>query len=81
MAARPRRPVPPPEKFTVGDAVHIFLGFLMIPLGAVILYQTVTIIKSVTGVAVGVAFVAFGVYRLFTAFTRYRMLIRNRAKM
>jgi hypothetical protein len=81
MARRPRRPIPPPEKLTGRDIVHIFLGFLMIPLGAIILYNTITVIKSITGIAVGLAFMAFGVYRVVTAVIRYRMLLRSRAKM
>lgn len=76
-----RRPVPPPERLTAKDIIHIFFGALMIPLGAVILYRTVTVIRSFTGIAVGAAFVAFGVYRLATAFIRYKMLLRMRAKM
>ncbi|HVP90578.1 MAG TPA: hypothetical protein VMS75_05110 [Terriglobales bacterium] len=81
MAKRPRRLIPPPERLTLKDIAHIFLGFLMVPLGAVILYHALATVKSITGLAVGAAFVAFGVYRLTTAFTRYRMLLRNKARM
>lgn len=52
----------------------------MVPIGAVILYRTATTIRSFTGIAIGAAFLAFGVYRLATAFIRYRMLLRMRAR-
>jgi hypothetical protein len=76
----PRRPSPPPERLTARDVVQIVFGFLMVPIGAVILYRTATTIRSFTGIAIGAAFLAFGVYRLATAFIRYRMLLRMRAR-
>jgi hypothetical protein len=78
--SRPRQPVPPPEKLTVADIIHIIFAFLMIPLGLMILYRTLTTIKSVTGWLVGAAFLAFGVYRLYMAYTRYKMLSRDQTK-
>ncbi len=52
----------------------------MIPLGLLILYRTVTTIKTVTGWLVGAAFLVFGVYRLYMAYTRYKMLPERRTK-
>ena len=72
------RPLPPPEQFTLADACRIGLGLLMIPLGIIILVRTLAIAVTVTGVLVGGAFVAFGVYRLWLAWNRYH-LYRQRA--
>ena len=80
MPSRLRRPVPPPEKLTAADIIHIVFAFLMIPLGLIILYRTVTTIKTVTGWLVGAAFLVFGVYRLYLAYTRYKMLPKRRTK-
>jgi len=47
-------------------------GLLMIPLGIVILVRTVTVAVTVPGILVGCAFVAFGFYRLWLGWSRYR---------
>jgi hypothetical protein len=75
-----RRLIPPPEKLTVTDVAQLILGFLMIPLGLIILYHAVTRIPTVTAFVVGLAFLAFGLYRVTTASVRYGMLRRSRAK-
>ena len=80
MVARLRRPVPPPERLSAKDVLHIIFGFLMLPLGAVILYRVLRTAPSLTGIVVGLAFMAFGVHRLYTALTRCRMLRRDRTK-
>jgi len=64
----------PPEKLTAGDVVHIVFGVLMIPLGLIILFRTLTTIRTLTGLLVGIAFVSFGVYRLYMAYIRYGLL-------
>ncbi len=73
----PRQPLPPPESFTRTDMLHIALAALMIPLGVVILVRTLAIAVTATGILVGVAFVGFGVYRLWLAGHRY-LLYRQR---
>jgi hypothetical protein len=73
-----RRPLPPPERFTVTDALHIAFGLLMIPLGIVILVRTLSIAVTVTGLLVGVVFIAFGIYRTWLACVRYRLYSRNK---
>lgn len=78
MPARPRRPIPPPEKLTVTDIIHIILAVLMVPLGLIILFRNATTMRTITGWLVGAAFVSFGVYRLYLAFVRYRMLLQRR---
>jgi hypothetical protein len=75
-----RRPIPPPEMLSLGDIIHIIFGTLMIPLGLIILFRTMTSVKSISGVLVGGAFAAFGAYRLYTGYTRYKMLAQRRAK-
>jgi hypothetical protein len=45
----------------------------MIPLGVIILVRTQAIAVTLPGVLIGGAFVAFGVYRLWTAWSRYRL--------
>lgn len=73
-----RPPLPPPERFTVSDALHIALGLLMIPLGAVILWRTSAIAVTTSGLAVGLAFIGFGVYRSWLALSRYRLYRRTK---
>lgn len=75
-----RRPIPPPQKLTVTDVAKVVLGVLMIPLGLIILYHALTRIPTVTAFVVGLAFLAFGLYRVTTASVRYGMLRRSRAK-
>lgn len=76
----PRRPLPLPEQFTAADLLRIGLGLLMIPLGIIILVRTLAIAVTVTGVLVGGAFVAFGLHRLWLAWTRYRLYRQNKSK-
>ncbi len=71
------RPLPPPEKFTVRDALQILLGVIMIPLGAVILYSTTSLAlqhgalsRALPGILVGGAFLLFGLYRTLFAWGR-----------
>ena len=73
-----RLPLPAPERFTLADALRIALGFLMIPLGVVILVRTLSIAVTLTGVVTGLAFVAFGVYRTWMALVRYRLYRQTR---
>lgn len=73
-----RRHLPAPERFTFSDVFRIGLGIMMIPLGVVILVRTLAITVTGPGVLVGSAFVAFGFYRLWLAWTRYRLYRRNK---
>jgi hypothetical protein len=77
-AEMPRLSLPAPEQFTAADALHIGLSLLMIPLGIVILARTLSIAVTASGVLVGGAFVAFGVYRLWLAGKRYRQYRQNK---
>jgi hypothetical protein len=74
----PRSPLPPPEQFTAADIFRIGLGLLMIPLGVIILARTLSIAVTVPGVLVGGAFIAFGAYRLWIAWSRYRLYRQNK---
>jgi glucose uptake protein GlcU len=80
-ANRLRRPVLPPEKLTAKDVIQIALGALMVPLGAIIAVRTFATIRSLTGVLVGGVFMAFGAYRLYQGYTRYRILRQRQRKV
>ena len=70
----PRRLVPPPTKATWADAYRIGLGLLMVPLGITILVRTFSAgIVTPAAVLMGLAFIAFGAYRLYVGIVRYRM--------
>ena len=73
-----RRVLPPPERFTALDIAHIALASLMIPLGVVIIVRTVAVAVTVLGLLVGGAFVAFGGYRLWLAWSRWRLWQHSR---
>jgi hypothetical protein len=75
------RPIAAPEQLTAADLLRIGLGLLMIPLGVIILVRTLTIAVTVPGVLVGGAFVAFGVHRLWLAWTRYRLYRQSRGEV
>ena len=68
-----RRPnLPPPTQFTFGDKMRIALGALILVLGIVILWRTLPLGVTPQGIVVGLAFVGFGVYRLWLGYTRLR---------
>ncbi len=67
-----RRKLPPPERFTFKDGVQILFGLIMIPMGAVILYNTSIRGGAGLGILVGSAFMGFGVYRTLLAAGRLR---------
>ena len=78
MSPRRRQLVPPPARATWADAYRIGLGLLMIPLGITILVRAfVAGIITPTAVLMGLAFIAFGVYRLYVGVVRYRMYKRE----
>ena len=69
-----KRLVGPPEKATKADAYRVFLGALMVPLGIVILYRTLSIgIITPTSILLGGVLIAFGLYRVYVGIVRYRM--------
>jgi hypothetical protein len=72
---------PPPEFLSVTDVAHVALALLMVPLGAAITVRTLQVAFTPLGVGVGLAFSAFGVYRLRTAWVRYRWLRQRRGQL
>ena len=73
-----RQLVPPPAKATWGDAYRFGLGLLMIPLGITILARAFAAgIFTPPAVLLGLAFVAFGIYRVYVGVVRYRMYKRG----
>ena len=73
-----RRSLPPPENITVRDVLQILFGIVMIPLGAMILFNTLMRGAVLPALLIGGAFVAFGVYRTLFAFGRMRWYRENK---
>lgn len=71
------RNLPPPTKFTIGDAYRLLLGALAIVLGLLILWRTVAVAISPPAVVVSLAFIGFGVHRLVLGYTRLKQLRRS----
>ncbi len=71
---RRRQLVGPPARATWTDFYRIGLGLLMIPLGITILVRAfVTGVVSPPAILMGLAFIGFGIYRLYVGIVRYRM--------
>ncbi len=66
------RTLPPPTKFTLRDLLQILIGLVMIPLGMMILLNTLARGALVPALLIGGAFVAFGLYRTMFAVGRIR---------
>ncbi len=75
-----RRYISPPTAFTWQDAFGITVGILCIPLGAVILYRTLSVMAATPAILVGGGFLVFGAYRLITAYTRLRLYQQSQAQ-
>jgi hypothetical protein len=75
-----RASLPPPEAFTLKDAVQIAFGLIMIPMGAVILYDTAIRGAATLGILAGGAFIAFGLHRTVLAAARLRWYYANRRR-
>jgi uncharacterized membrane protein HdeD (DUF308 family) len=78
---RRRHAIGPPARATWVDFYRIGLGALMIPLGITILVRAANQ-SGLTPPALlmGIAFIGFGVYRLYLGFVRYRMYREMRRK-
>ena len=72
------RKLPPPTKFTITDKYKLFLGVIALILGVVILWRTIAIAISPPGLMVGIAFLGFGIYRLWLGYTRLKQLRNKR---
>ncbi len=70
------RNLPPPERFTLSDKYRIALGVAALVLGLVILARTITVAVSPPAILVSLAFIGFGVYRLWLGYTRLKKLTR-----
>ena len=68
------RKLPPPTKFTIIDKYKLALGVIAIALGAVILWRTIPAAISPPALMIGIAFIGFGVYRLWLGYTRLKQL-------
>lgn len=70
-----KRDLPSPARFTLGDALQILFGLVMIPLGAVILGRTFIAGAPIPAVLIGGAFIGFGIYRTLFAWGRIRWFL------
>jgi len=61
----------PPERVSATDVYRVFVGLVSLACGAIILSRTLPAGLNAVAVVTGVAFVAFGVYRLRLAGRRY----------
>jgi uncharacterized membrane protein len=68
------RKLPPPTKFTIIDKYKLLLGVIAVILGVVILWRAIVVAISPPAVMVSVAFIGFGVYRLWLGYTRLKQL-------
>jgi len=64
--------LPPPTQFTFGDKLRIALGGVILLLGVVVLWRTMPLGITPQAMVVGVAFIGFGVYRLWLGYTRLK---------
>ncbi len=64
--------LPPPTNFTLGDKLRLALGGVMILLGIVVLWRTLPIAFSLQAILVSALFIAFGTYRLWLGYTRWK---------
>jgi hypothetical protein len=67
-----RQVLPPPTQFTKGDKARLVLGGVILTLGVVILWRTLPLGVTVQGIAVGLAFIGFGAYRLWLGYSRLK---------
>ena len=68
------RKLPPPTKFTITDKYKLLLGVIALILGVVILWRTIPVAISPPALMIGIAFIGFGVYRLWLGYTRIKQL-------
>ena len=68
------RKLPPPTKFAIIDKYKLVLGVIAIALGVVILWRTIPVAVSPPALMIGIAFIGFGVYRLWLGYTRIKQL-------
>ena len=68
------RKLPPPTKFTIIDKYKLVLGVIAIALGVVILWRTIPVAISPPALMIGIAFIGFGIYRLWLGYTRIKQL-------
>ena len=73
-----RNPLPPATDFTLGDKLRLAFGVLILFFGVAILWRTLPIAFSWQAILVGALFIAFGVYRLWLGYTRWKEWRGNR---
>ncbi|MCL5264469.1 MAG: hypothetical protein M1343_04625 [Chloroflexi bacterium] len=72
----------PPERVSVSDVLRIATGAVSLVCGIVILTKLLSVGFSPAVVVAGIAFMAFGAYRLYTAAQRYQEYrLRSKGKV
>ncbi len=69
-----RKNLPPPTAFTWGDKVRLAIGVIILALGAVILWRMSPFGITLQAIVVSGAFIGFGAYRMWLAYTRLKQL-------
>ena len=75
-----RQVLPPPTQFTPGDKARLVLGGVILTLGVVILWRTLPRGVTLQGIAVGLAFIGFGAYRLWLGYSRLKQWKKMRSQ-
>lgn len=73
-----RNTLPPATDFTLGDKLRLLLGVLILFFGIAILWRTLPIAFSWQAILVSALFIAFGAYRLWLGYTRWKEWRSNR---
>lgn len=61
-----------PIRFTLGDKVRLILGAMILLLGILILWRTLPFGITPQAIIIGLAFIGFGVYRLWLGYSRLK---------
>ncbi len=69
-----RQKLAPPTQFTLGDKLRIAMGALILLMGVVLLWRMLPLGITLQAIIVSGAFIGFGAYRLWLAFTRLKQL-------
>ncbi len=69
-----RQKLAPPTQFTLGDKLRIAMGALILLMGVVLLWRMLPLGITPQAIIVSGAFIGFGAYRLWLAYTRLKQL-------
>lgn len=75
-----RSKVGPPERLVWLDIYRMFVGVASLIFGATILYRTLSVSLAPLAIVVGLAMIAFGGYRIWLGWHRYRLYLQRRGQ-